>query len=80
LPRSVSAVPDRRLKKFQLLFGRLVPELTLNIEETAAAKAIQVIAGDKFLFFIGKRDAAALALCDIADFAFKGRLTAPAGF
>jgi hypothetical protein len=68
------------LQEFQLVLGRLVPEPALDLEEAAAAEAVYVVGADVSLFFVGQGDAAALALGDITDLAFKGGLAAATGF
>jgi hypothetical protein len=48
-----SAIPDGRLQELQLLFGRLVPELALDIEQTTAAKTVHEAGSDVSFFFVG---------------------------
>jgi hypothetical protein len=48
--------------------------------QAGAAEAVGVVGGEVGAFFVGEADVAAVALGDVADFAFEGGLAAAADF
>lgn len=70
------ALPDRGLGAF----AGLAFVFLLDGEQAIAAEAVAIVGGDKGFGVVGELDAAALALGDIAHFAFEGGVTAAAMF